>query len=697
MPTLKLDLNPTIIETTPAVELSPQRLTRVDSLADADAPGNYLSRCLMWIPQVCSPCRTVGKRFLRRRAEKAIRNARAHCSRIYRERETEGMENDPSIPLEHIRVAGIHLAIVERWLKTSPLQTLALPSEQDFIRSRLPFSDEGGDHEEEQLFRATFCPSKHEVLFKVLPCLVLNDKFRHPGKMFLTAFRICFYSSVMGVEIIFSVSWDGIAKARLHPSEAGKTYPVRFHFRRPCNFNDEKVHSLEVRLFDLLSLGHLHTFAMYFTGTGLFGVWQDMSQKGETLVGSESPKRGRAFTGNPSISELMSEIEEQETVFELERRTSVFQQDWRAPFLPHDGRKSFKWVQLQDGYNVHAAVERSMALAEDAAACTTPPIHEAEVFGKVRPCHWNVLIDEDSDCFGWQYAIDFYQAPSYWSRECGWYHHVRRRRWRPSFALESSSLSLENDLGSASYKTGRNSGEPPLESLTDWLASSSSSPSMSPKQAELSRMKTTILAERGLRAELPLLEKTFGAIPLSKLAESLREPDWQASSAVMSDYFKRISAKDLEIGPWAEGHIAAQVKGQLRSVEMRVPVPAFPMAPAETRLTVTWHVVVEESKVVLESSSMSLDVPYGTCFNVVACDTFTSDDQGNLRLRRTLGLDWVKSCWMKSMVEANAPTEVRRMGEVLASVVEDWWAAQVKEAPADDIIQAGTEDSTVSL
>eukprot|EP00439_Symbiodinium_sp_Y106_P050130 s994_g6.t1 len=130
---------------------------------------------------------------------------------------------------------------------------------------------------------------------------------------------------------------------------------------------------------------------------------------------------------------------------------------------------------------------------------------------------------------------------------------------------------------------------------------------------------------------------------------------------------------DLEISAWSDGSsFASVVKGKVRTIEMRSPVPPAPMCPKETRVQSTWHVVILEDKVLLESVSMSLDVPCGTNFNVIACDTFSVQD-GKLKMVRTCGIEWLQSTWLKSMIEQNVPPQLAAVGERMAKVVGRWW------------------------
>merc|ERR1712232_374501 len=135
-------------------------------------------------------------------------------------------------------------------------------------------------------------------------------------------------------------------------------------------------------------------------------------------------------------------------------------------------------------------------------------------------------------------------------------------------------------------------------------------------------------------------------------------------------YWREIGAKDLVISAWADGTSAAAVRGRVRSVEYRMPVDA-PMCPKETRVQSMWHVLVLDGTVVLESASMSLDVPMGTSFNTVVCDTFTIEG-GSLRMVRSCAFEWVQSSWMKSLVEKTAQPELQKVGKKVASMVVRW-------------------------
>jgi len=678
------------------VFLPTTRLRRHDSVVKP----SLLTRLLLQIPQVCGPCNRLGETLVQRRAAHVLRRARSHCARM--QKQLQSLE-DPTAPIEHLRAATQHMAVVERWLRTSMIEITASDKAKlltdrergELLRNQLGFTDELEDSEEDNQFRLLFQPSAIEVLVKVLPCLVKSNNFRHPGKLFLSTARVCFYSCVMGVQTLFSTTWSEIDQVRLLAAEAAKTHPVRFSFRAPLDFDSSTVDRLDIRLFDTAALGHVHRFATYFTGSGLFGMWQELGRADEVMP-LESPtrrgpdgmlrkQRSLDFMGNPSLPEMVDELERQAVVWELQRRTSILHEDWSAPFLPHDGSKVMKWMTIGECYDVHPFVARKQLTIQEAGGSEKPPITEVEVLGQVRDCAWNVVVDVDGDCEGWQYAVDFYISLHYWTAQCGWFSHVRRRRWRPTFGIvtpagESTPFAGESTPMFSPFSRFSGRGlSLNMESLSDFLGSDSGgSPLPSPQAiSRADRLKSTLFAEKGLVATAPLLDVDLGVIDLADLGAALQVEDWQASGGLMTLYFERAGAKDMEVGPWADGHVAAQIRGSIRSIEMRVPVPPAPMCPAETRCTTTWHVVVEAEKVVLESVTMSLDVPYGTCFNVICCDTFTVDAAtGNTFMKRTLGVEWVKTTWMKKMVEASVPGEVKKFGLRWAEQVKEWAAAQ---------------------
>ena len=193
-----------------------------------------------------------------------------------------------------------------------------------------------------------------------------------------------------------------------------------------------------------------------------------------------------------------------------------------------------------------------------------------------------------------------------------------------------------------------------------------------------------------------ILEADLGVVPLEMIKAELESDDWKGDGHLMYMFLKGTKkANDIELGPWIEGRSAgtgSKVKGKLRSLEMRAPVPPAPMCPKESRVATTYHVVCDDSKILFESVIMSLDVPYGTCFNVIECDTFSYDPSTKHTIfERRLSLEWVKSCWVKALVEINVPKEVKADAEQFVETVRDWATQRAAGDRRDNSVRsAGT-------
>jgi len=114
-------------------------------------------------------------------------------------------------------------------------------------------------------------------------------------------------------------------------------------------------------------------------------------------------------------------------IWELQRRVTVWSKTWKPPFLPHDGRKRWRWVD--PAYQVHAWM--SAESREAAAASTLPPIQPWQGYKVLKA--WQVGRTSDGcDDDGWQYATDFYHQDKYWGGTASG-SHVRRRLWTCTF------------------------------------------------------------------------------------------------------------------------------------------------------------------------------------------------------------------------------------------------------------------------
>lgn len=244
---------------------------------------------------------------------------------------------------------------------------------------------------------------------------------------------------------------------------------------------------------------------------------------------------------------------------------------------------------------------------------------------------WRISpVEGQTDELGWQYSTDFVYGNTGWTAHCGPISLVRRRCWQPSFYSDP-----------ANGESGKK------------------------------RASTTLLQTKAKGAS-QIYDAVVGSFSLEELAETLESEDWQAPGSLMSMYWKEMGSTNLEIGGWTDGAtFATPVQGKVRSIEMKTLVPPAPMCPKETRAQSTWHVVVLEDRVVLESVTMSLDVPCGTNFYVIVCDTFTCVE-GKVNMVRTCGVEWVQQTWLKTMVEQNVPIELAKVGARMANVIGEW-------------------------
>lgn len=167
----------------------------------------------------------------------------------------------------------------------------------------------------------------------------------------------------------------------------------------------------------------------------------------------------------------------------------------------------------------------------------------------------------------------------------------------------------------------------------------------------------------------------LGKMPLATLAEWFQADNWEEPGSFMAAMLEEFGTSERTIDPWEDPEGAGlpkQVLGKLRYVKMRCPVLPQPMCPPSTRIEQTCHVHAEADKVIKETSTLSLDVPYGDSFYVVICDTYTATEDGGIKMVRTFGLDWVKSTMMKSMIESNVPDSLVKDAEKTSALMKKW-------------------------
>lgn len=154
-------------------------------------------------------------------------------------------------------------------------------------------------------------------------------------------------------------------------------------------------------------------------------------------------RRAAALQGSPGTSACLNDRTTcVQRVWELQRRTTVFHSDWRAPFLPHDRQKRWRW--LDEAYQLHPWTKTLSRM--DASLEHEPPIRTP--LGWAPLDAWSVSTREAKGaarCDGesWQYAVDFYSGDQYW--KAGGALSVRRRLWVRTFVLEDGHGAASDD------------------------------------------------------------------------------------------------------------------------------------------------------------------------------------------------------------------------------------------------------------
>lgn len=608
--------------------------------ADGGRGGRSPLQCLGWVcDQLCgiSAERRRASRVLTRARDQCVRlraGELSRCAAIVRKLAQDG--NDDDMPLQHLRAAEQHLAALERWLRGEGGEKSEARAER--IERELGLVAGGlGGREAGEFDRIFSNHLEKEILIRSFPGSVKVRNFRHPGKVFITNNRLCFYSNVLGVEVSCAFKWIQIASLRLEENADTHTYPVLVTFKEALDFDGKDVKTLDMRVFEFSDLGLLQKSATYFVGADLFGIYEDevLSPEAKTSQSPvEKPKPASQKLVRTASMISPDEVLKELSMWELERRTNLFRYHWKAPYWPHDGAAKMKWVALEGNeYIRHPFIPESEEEGKIAVS-DIPPVEAVDFLGMRRKCTWSTCpVDGETDELGWQYSTDFVVGNTGWLPYCGSVSFVRRRCWQPCFYTDADDEAGGEDRA-------------PISLIQNKAPST---------------------------AKQPIFEQVLGEISLELLGQSLESDDWKDPDSLMAFYWEETGAMDLDISLWSDGSsFASVVKGKVRTIEMRSPVPPAPMCPKETRVLSTWHIVVLPDKVLLESVTMSLDVPCGTMFNVISCDSFTMQD-GKLKMSRTCGVEWLQSTWLKSMVEQNVPPQLKAVGERMVGVVTRWW------------------------
>ena len=179
-----------------------------------------------------------------------------------------------------------------------------------------------------------------------------------------------------------------------------------------------------------------------------------------------------------------------------------------------------------------------------------------------------------------------------------------------------------------------------------------------------------IVVNDGKRHDTELLKLDLGVVPLAKLAECFEANALFEEDCLMCKKFLETQAQEVDLGDWVEDEgIAQTVKGKVRTLSLRVALPPAPSCPETTRVKVTCHVYATESRIMLETTSMSLDVPYGETFTIAICDVFTVV-HGHVQLVRHCDIEWMQSNWMKGVLEKLVRGQVRADAACFAELVK---------------------------
>ena len=157
-----------------------------------------------------------------------------------------------------------------------------------------------------------------------------SKTFRHPGTFYITSDRLCFRSSVLGMEARLSISWSQLEWARLVKSESSM-HPVRICLRQPIAIDAVEVDSFDLMIFDVGILAQLHACVSYFNGTGLFDmVPLSKTEPAEPVEYSSSPGIGESLESGPRAR--MSAMTPEEMIADLEEASLVWSSNAVPPF-----------------------------------------------------------------------------------------------------------------------------------------------------------------------------------------------------------------------------------------------------------------------------------------------------------------------------------------------------------------------------
>jgi len=190
-----------------------------------------------------------------------------------------------------------------------------------------------------------------------------------------------------------------------------------------------------------------------------------------------------------------------------------------------------------------------------------------------------------------------------------------------------------------------------------------------------------------------LIRERLQGLSLAPLAEELHANEWPEGS-LMAQFFEALGATEVEVLPWLEASGQPEDGGAVsktRLVRMRVPMPAIPMYPRNTRQTMSYRITVappEENDaptISIESSGISHDAPFGDKFVVEERIVLRPDElgAGGVVVEQFGRCNFHQSCGMlQSRVTSSTLSGIQRQCRNLVALLQDRASAPICSALA---------------
>jgi len=172
-----------------------------------------------------------------------------------------------------------------------------------------------------------------------------------------------------------------------------------------------------------------------------------------------------------------------------------------------------------------------------------------------------------------------------------------------------------------------------------------------------------------------VLEECIPKLPFNDIAKDLLAPEFE-EGRLLYDFYKFSDMTEMDASPWideSDGDLIMKV----RELTMVAKVPPAPMCPPTTRVTISVRVSSFTSggqrASVLESSTLSHDVPFGTHFSVQERVEFRPNAKGTSTwVVKSTRVHFLKRVgWIKGNIEKTATNEQKKAGEKLIKCMRE--------------------------